>query len=162
MDLRIGQGIDRHRFVMGRPLMLGGIEVPHTHGLAGHSDADALLHAICDAMLGAAAMGDIGQMFSDTDPAHENRSSRDFVEAVRDSLSERGFRVVNVDSTIMAEVPRLGPHLDAMRESVATLLDLPVDRVSVKATRGERVGPEGRAEALTAHAVVLLQGVGPS
>lgn len=156
MDLRIGQGIDRHRFTMGRKLVLGGVEIDHTHGLAGHSDADALIHAICDAMLGAAAMGDIGQMFSDTDAAHADRSSREFLEIVRDAIAARGFRVVNVDSTIMAEVPILAPYLAPMRESIAEILDLGPDRVSVKATRGERVGPEGRAEALTAHAAVLL------
>lgn len=158
MSLRIGQGIDRHRFIMGRPLILGGVEVPHSHGLAGHSDADALIHAICDAMLGAAAMGDIGQMFSDTDATHEDRSSHEFLETVRDAIAAREFRVVNVDSTIMAEVPILAPHLDRMRERIAAVLGLGVDCVSVKATRGEKVGPEGRAEAITAHAVVLLEG----
>lgn len=157
MDLRIGQGIDRHRFTMGRPLVLGGVEIDHSHGLAGHSDADALIHAICDAMLGAAAMGDIGQMFSDTDAAHAGRASREFLETVREALLARGYHVVNVDSTIMAEVPRLAPYLDRMRASIAEVLGLDVDRVSVKATRGERVGPEGRAEAITAHAVVLLE-----
>lgn len=156
MDLRVGQGIDRHRFVMGRPLMLGGVEVPHSHGLAGHSDADALVHAICDAMLGAAALGDIGQMFSDTDTAHAGRPSLQFLEIVHAEIATRGFRVVNVDSTIMAEVPRLAPHLDAMRDSIAATLGIGVDRVSVKATRGEKLGPEGRAEGITAHAVVLL------
>jgi 2-C-methyl-D-erythritol 2,4-cyclodiphosphate synthase len=158
MNLRIGQGIDRHRFLMGRPLMLGGVEVPHTHGLAGHSDADALIHAICDAMLGAAAMGDIGQMFSDSDAEHAGRSSRQFLEIVRDEVAMRGFRVVNVDSTIMAEVPRLAPHLEGMRASIAESLRVDVDQVSVKATRGEKLGPEGRAEGITAHAVVLLSG----
>lgn len=157
MNLRIGQGIDRHRFVMGRPLMLGGVEIPHSHGLAGHSDADALVHAICDAMLGAAAMGDIGQMFADTDAEHAGRPSLQFLEIVRQEIATRGFTVVNVDSSIMAEVPRLAPHLEAMREAIAGTLGLGTDRVSVKATRGEKLGPEGRAEGITAHAVVLLE-----
>ena len=160
MDLRVGQGIDRHRFAMGRKLVLGGVEIDHTHGLAGHSDADALVHAICDAMLGAAAMGDIGQMFSDTDEANAGRSSLEFLAEVRQRLDQNGFSVVNVDATVMAEAPRLAPHVGRMRENVAAVLGIGVDRVSVKATRGERVGPEGRAEAVTAHAVALLAKAG--
>jgi 2-C-methyl-D-erythritol 2,4-cyclodiphosphate synthase len=160
MDLRVGQGIDRHRFAMGRKLVLGGVEIPHTHGLVGHSDADALVHAICDAMLGAAAMGDIGQMFSDTDEANRDRSSMEFLAAIEQRLEEAGFTVVNVDATIMCETPRLAPHIGGMRVNIASVLGVGVDRVSVKATRGERVGPEGRAEALTAHAVALLAKAG--
>ena len=156
MEMRIGQGIDRHRMAMGRKLVLGGVEIKHSHGLAGHSDADALLHAICDAMLGAAAMGDIGQMFSDTDEANAGRDSLEFLALVCERIANRGFTVVNVDSTIMAEAPRLAAHVPRMRDNIATVLDIDLDRVSVKATRGERVGPEGRAEAITAWAVVLL------
>lgn len=162
MDLRIGQGIDRHRFAMGRKLILGGVEIQHTHGLVGHSDADALVHAVCDAMLGAAALGDIGQQFSDADPANKDRSSLEFLEAVHERVLESGYRVVNVDSTIMIEAPQLAPHFEAMRSNIAHGLDLPIERVSVKATRGERVGPEGRQEAATAHAIVLLSQVGAS
>ena len=141
---------------MGRKFILGGVEIDHTHGLAGHSDADALLHAICDAMLGAAAMGDIGQMFSETDEANAGRDSLEFLALVSEQISRHGFTVVNVDSTVMAEVPRLAPHIPQMRDNIATVLGVGLDRVSVKATRGERVGPEGRAEAVTAWAVVLL------
>ena len=156
MELRIGQGVDRHRMAMGRKFVLGGVEIKHTHGLAGHSDADALLHAICDAMLGAAAMGDIGQMFSDTDEANAGRDSLEFLALISEHIATQGFAVVNVDSTVMAEAPRLAPHISQMRDNIATVLGIGIDRVSVKATRGERVGPEGRAEAVTAWAVVLL------
>jgi 2-C-methyl-D-erythritol 2,4-cyclodiphosphate synthase len=156
MELRIGQGIDRHRMAMGRKLVLGGVEIEHSHGLAGHSDADALLHAICDAILGAAAMGDIGQMFSDTDEVNAGRDSLEFLELVCERVATRGYSVVNVDSTVMAEAPRLAAHIPQMRENIAKVVGIELDRVSVKATRGERVGPEGRAEAITAWAVVLL------
>lgn len=157
MDFRIGQGIDRHRFAMGRKLVLGGVEIAHSHGLIGHSDADCLLHAICDAMLGAAALGDIGQMFSDTDEAHRGRSSLEFLAEVEQRIGEAGFAIMNVDATVMTEAPKLAPHIDAMRENISSILAIDIDRVSVKATRGERVGPEGRAEAATAYAVVLLR-----
>jgi 2-C-methyl-D-erythritol 2,4-cyclodiphosphate synthase len=160
MDMRVGQGIDRHRFAVGRRLVLGGVEIAHSHGLVGHSDADALVHAICDAMLGAAAMGDIGQMFSDTDPGNAGRSSLEFLAAIDERIQSAGFTIVNVDATMMTEAPRLAPHIDRMRENIAEVLGVGTDRVSVKATRGERVGPEGRAEALTAHAVVLLAKAG--
>lgn len=156
-DLRVGQGLDRHRLEAGRRLVLGGVEIEHTHGLVGHSDADALLHAICDAMLGAAALGDIGAMFADTDPAHAGRDSLEFLEAVRERVAREGWRVHNVDSTVMAEAPRLAGHVPAMRARIAAALGIEVDRVSVKATRGEGLGPEGRAEAITAHAIVLLR-----
>ena len=160
VGLRIGLGIDRHRLVEGRALVLGGVTIDHTHGLDGHSDADALLHAICDALLGAIADGDIGGAFSDTDPANAGRDSRTFLRAIAARVRAAGFSVVNVDTTIMAEAPKLAPHVPAMRENVAADLDLPLDRVSVKATRGEGLGPEGRHEAITAHAVVLLSAEG--
>jgi 2-C-methyl-D-erythritol 2,4-cyclodiphosphate synthase len=156
MDLRIGQGIDRHRLAIGRKFVLGGVEIEHSHGLVGHSDADALVHAICDAMLGAAALGDIGQMFSEDDPENAGRSSVEFLAAIDERIQAEGFTLVNVDATVMAEAPKLSPHIETMRETLAAVLGVGVDRVSIKATRGERVGPEGRAEALTAHAVVLL------
>lgn len=157
LDLRIGQGIDRHRLVQARRLVLGGVEIEHTHGLLGHSDADALVHAICDAMLGALALGDIGQHFSDTDPAHAGRDSLEFLRAVNERIGARGFVVHNVDSTVMAEAPKLAPHVPRMRERIAAVLGIDPARVSVKATRGEGLGPEGRGEAITAHAVVLLR-----
>lgn len=156
VDLRIGQGIDRHRLVEGRALVLGGVTIDHTHGLDGHSDADALLHAIADALLGAVAQGDIGQVFSDTDPANAGRDSREFLRAIHARVRAAGFGVVNVDTTIMAEAPRLAPHVLSMRENVAADLGIDLGRVSVKATRGEGLGPEGRREAITAHAIVLL------
>ncbi len=154
--IRVGQGIDRHRLEAGRRLVLGGVEIEHTHGLVGHSDADALLHAICDALLGAIADGDIGRHFADTDPAHAGRDSRDFLRSVRDRVRGAGYAVVNVDSTVMAEAPRLAPHVETMRANIAEDLGIDVGRVSVKATRGEGLGPEGRGEAITAHAVVLV------
>lgn len=160
MDFRVGQGIDRHRFAIGRKLVLGGVEIEHSHGLLGHSDADCLLHAICDAVLGAAAMGDIGQMFGDTDPEHKDRSSLEFLAEVEQRVGEAGFAILNVDATVMTEAPKLAPYVDAMRENISSVLGIGIDRVSVKATRGERVGPEGRAEAATAHAVVLLSKAG--
>ena len=156
MSIRIGQGIDRHRLVAGRRLVLGGVEIPHDRGLDGHSDADALVHAICDALLGAAALGDIGQHFADTDPAHADRDSMQFLAHVVQLLSEKHLRPGNVDATVMAEAPKLAPHIRAMRTRLAEALGLPLDRVSVKATRGEGMGPEGRGEAITAHAVVLV------
>ena len=137
--------------------MLGGVPIEHSHGLVGHSDADALVHAICDAMLGALALGDIGQHFRDTDPAHAGRDSLDFLRAVNARIIEAGFVVHNVDGTVMAEAPMLAPHVPQMRERIASVLGIDPARVSVKATRGEGLGPEGRGEAITVHAVVLLR-----
>ena len=157
MEHRIGLGIDRHRLVPGRRLVLGGVEIPHDRGLDGHSDADALIHAVCDAMLGAAALGDIGQLFSDSDPAHAGRDSTEFLVAVVQRLRRAGYTPVNVDATLMAEAPKLAPHVLAMRERMAGLIGLDTDHVSVKATRGEGMGPEGREEGITVHAVVLVR-----
>lgn len=154
---RIGQGIDRHRLVEGRALVLGGVTIEHTHGLEGHSDADALLHAIADALLGAIAQGDIGQAFSDTDSSNAGRDSREFVRAIAARVRQAGYAVSNIDSTIMAEAPRLAPHVERMRANIAADLGIGSDRVSVKATRGEGMGPEGRREAITAQAIVLVQ-----
>ena len=156
-DLRIGQGIDRHRLVAGRRLVLGGVEIEHNLGLLGHSDADGLVHAICDALLGALGLGDLGHLFSDSDPAHAGRSSLEFLSEVASRVEREGFAVQNVDSTVMAEAPRLAPHVPQMRARIAAALAIDPARVSVKATRGEGLGPEGRHEAITAHAVVLLQ-----
>jgi 2-C-methyl-D-erythritol 2,4-cyclodiphosphate synthase len=157
MTLRVGQGYDRHRLVAGRPCVLGGVEIDHPKGLEGHSDADALSHAICDALLGAAAMGDIGQHFSDTDPANRDRDSLEFLSSVASMLSAGGFSIVNVDSTVIAEAPRLAPHVLAMRERIAGALGLHADAVSVKATRGEGAGPEGRGEVIAATAIALVE-----
>lgn len=157
MSLRIGEGIDRHRLVMGRPLILGGVGIDHTHGLQGHSDGDALTHAICDALLGALALGDLGQHFSDTDPANAARDSLEFLGHVIHLVEEQGWCVGNVDATVMAEAPRLAPHVAAMRAALAGAMGIALDRVSVKATRGEGVGPEGEGLAITARAIALLE-----
>jgi len=152
----IGQGIDAHRFAPGRRLVLGGIEVPHDQGLAAHSDGDVVIHALCDALLGAAGLGDIGHHFPDTDAAFEGIDSRILLGRVMHSLSERGLRVHNVDLTIAAQAPRLAPHIAAMRERLAADLDCAVQRVNVKATTTERMGFTGRGEGIAAFAVVLL------
>jgi 2-C-methyl-D-erythritol 2,4-cyclodiphosphate synthase len=156
MSIRIGEGLDRHRLAAGRELWLGGVRVEHTHGLLGHSDGDVALHALCNALLGALALGDLGQHFADSDPRHRNRASSDFVQAVIARVHAAGYRLGNADLTIMAEAPMLAPHASTMRARIAQLCEVGVDRISVKATRGEGVGPEGRAEAISAHAVVLL------
>lgn len=154
--LRIGEGIDRHPLEAGRPLWLGGVEIPGEIGLAGHSDGDALIHAICDALLGALALGDLGTLFSDEDPSNQGRASQDFLRYVMRRVGVAGYRVENVDATIMAERPRLAPHALAMRRRLAELLNVSVDQVSVKATRGEGLGPEGEGRAMTVRAVALL------
>jgi 2-C-methyl-D-erythritol 2,4-cyclodiphosphate synthase len=152
----IGQGIDAHRFAPGRRLVLGGIEVPHDQGLAAHSDGDVVIHALCDALLGAAGLGDIGHHFPDTDAAFEGIDSRILLGRVMHSLTERGLRVHNADLTIAAQAPRLAPHIAAMRERLAADLDCAVQRVNVKATTTERMGFTGRGEGIAAFAVVLL------
>jgi 2-C-methyl-D-erythritol 2,4-cyclodiphosphate synthase len=155
-DMRIGEGWDVHALVAGRPLVLGGVTIAHSHGLAGHSDADALLHAITDAVLGAAALGDIGRHFPDTDAAFAGADShRLLAEAVR-RVRVAGWEVVNVDSTIVAQAPRMAPHIDAMRERIAEALSVTVDRVSVKAKTAEKMGPVGEGRAIEARAVCLL------
>ena len=157
MDWRIGEGIDRHALVAGRPLRLGGVEIPHDRGLQGHSDGDALLHALCDALLGAGALGDLGTHFADTDDANRDRDSADFLRGVLARLAEAGYEAGNLDCTIMAEEPRLAPHVAAMRARIAEISGLELDRISVKATRGEGMGPEGRAECITVRAVALIR-----
>jgi 2-C-methyl-D-erythritol 2,4-cyclodiphosphate synthase len=154
---RIGQGYDIHPFAAGRRLVLGGVEIAHPRGLAGHSDADAVLHAITDALLGAIGAGDIGRHFSDRDPRHKDRPSREFIAVSMAMARARGYRVGNVDVTIHAEEPKLAPHLDAMRDTIAALLGIAPDAANVKATRGEGLGPIGRAEGIAAQAVVLLE-----
>ncbi len=152
----IGQGIDAHRFETGRRLMLGGVEVPHGQGLAAHSDGDVVIHALCDALLGAAGLGDIGRHFPDTDAAYAGIDSRILLRRVMQSLIERGLSVHNVDLTIAAQAPKLAPHVDAMCEVLAADLNCPRTRVNVKATTTERMGFTGRGEGIAAFAVVLL------
>jgi 2-C-methyl-D-erythritol 2,4-cyclodiphosphate synthase len=154
--MRIGQGYDVHPLASGRRLVLGGVEIAHERGLVGHSDADVVLHALTDALLGAIAAGDIGRHFPDREPQNASRDSADFVREAMRLVRARGYRVANADVTIMAEAPRLAPHLDDMRTHIATLLDVALDAASVKATRGEGLGPIGRAEGIAAQAIVLL------
>ncbi len=156
MTIRIGEGWDVHALVPGRKLVIGGVELPFEHGLLGHSDADVLLHAITDAVLGAAALGDIGRMFPDTDEKFRGADSMVLlVEAVR-RVRERGWHIANVDSTVMAQAPRLAPHIEAMRDRIAGALDLVPDQVNVKAKTAEKLGPVGQGLAIEARAAVLL------
>jgi 2-C-methyl-D-erythritol 2,4-cyclodiphosphate synthase len=154
---RIGSGHDTHRLVAGRPLILGGVRIDHPRGLAGHSDADAVLHAVTDALLGAAGLGDIGDAFPDTDPQWKDADSRRFLAAAMGALNQRGWRPVNLDVTVFAEEPKLGPVKAAIRDSLANMLGMPADAVNVKAKTGEKVGHIGRGEAIGCHAVVLIQ-----
>lgn len=154
---RVGFGYDSHRFVEGRPLMLGGVRIEHARGLAGHSDADAVLHAVADAVLGAMALGDIGELFADTDAKWKDADSAVFVtEAVR-LAARKGFAVGNCDVTVLAEAPNLSPHKDQMKTRVASLLGVAPDRVSIKAKTGEGMGFVGRGEGLAAVAVVMME-----
>ena len=152
----IGQGFDAHRFAPGRPLVLGGVRIPHPQGMAAHSDGDVAIHALCDALLGAAGLGDIGRHFPDTDAAYAGIDSRILLRRVIGSLHERGLSVQNADLTIVAQVPRLAPHLSAMRETLAGDLGCEPARVNVKATTTEHMGFTGRGEGIAAFAVVLL------
>ena len=154
--MRIGQGYDAHRFGAGRPLVLGGVVVPHDQGLLAHSDGDVLVHALCDALLGAAALGDIGRHFPDTDPAYAAINSRILLRRVMTTLTGRGLRVVNADTTIVAQRPRLAAHLPAMQANLAQDLGVAVGQVNVKATTTEGMGFTGRGEGIAAYAVVLL------
>lgn len=155
-DIRIGQGFDVHRFETGRPLILGGVTIASEKGLAGHSDADVLLHAISDALLGALAMGDIGRHFPDTDPAYLNADSRLLLRKIVSMIAEKGFQAVNVDSVIIAQSPRMAPYIDQMRQFIADDLNIETERVSVKATTTETLGFAGRGEGIAAQASVLL------
>ncbi len=159
MNIRIGQGYDVHRLVEGRPLILGGVTIPHSKGLLGHSDADALLHAITDALLGAAALGDIGKLFPDTAAEHKDADSRRLLREAYQAVQRAGWRVVNVDSTVIAQQPKLRPHIDAMRANIAADLGLPLECVNIKGKTNEKLGYLGREEAVEAQAVVLLAAV---
>ena len=155
-SLRIGEGWDTHALVEGRRLMLGGVEIPHTHGLLGHSDADALLHAITDALLGAAGLGDIGRHFPDTDAAFKGADSAVLLAEAMRRVRAAGFELVNLDSTIVAQAPRLAPHIPAMCERIAQVLGCAAAQVNVKAKTAEKLGPVGRKESIEARAACLL------
>ncbi len=155
--MRVGFGYDIHGLVKDRPLILGGVTIPHATGLAGHSDADVLCHAIADALLGAAALGDIGMHFPDTDPSYENASSLDLLRQVSEKLHKKGYRVVNIDSTIVTESPKIAPFRSEMVEKIASVLDLEKKAVSVKAATNEKFGPVGQSKAIQAYAVALIE-----
>ena len=157
MNIRIGHGFDVHAFAEGRRLVIGGVYIPHDRGLLGHSDADVLIHAICDALLGAAALGDIGRHFPDSDPRYKGIDSRELLRHVAGLLDARGWRVGNVDATIIAQAPRMAPHIPAMREHLAADLGIPVEALNVKATTTEKLGFTGRGEGIAAEAVCLIQ-----
>ena len=157
--IRIGEGWDIHTLVEGRALMLGGVQVPYSKGLLGHSDADALLHAITDALLGAAGMGDIGTHFPDTDAAFKGADSAVLLAEAARRVRAQGYTIGNVDSTIIAQAPKLAPHISAMRARIADILGIAPDGVNVKAKTAEKMGPVGEGMAIEARAVVLLQGV---
>jgi 2-C-methyl-D-erythritol 2,4-cyclodiphosphate synthase len=155
--MRIGQGFDVHQLVAGRRLVIGGVEIPYERGLLGHSDADVLLHAICDALLGAAALGDIGKHFPDTDPRYKGIDSRELLRHVAALVRGRGYDVANVDATIIAQAPRMAPHIARMVANIEADLGLPAGRVNVKATTTESLGFTGRGEGIAAQAACLLQ-----
>lgn len=154
--MRIGMGYDVHRLVEDRKLIIGGVEIPYEKGLLGHSDADVLLHAVMDALLGAAALGDIGKHFPDTDPAYEGISSLKLLEKVGELLEEHSFLVENIDATIIAQAPKMRPHIDAMRENIARALKIDISQVNVKATTEEGLGFTGNGEGISSQAVCLL------
>jgi len=155
-DLRIGQGMDVHALVEGRKLIIGGVDIPHTRGLDGHSDADVLTHAVMDALLGAARAGDIGKLFPPDDPAFKDADSIKLLERVSAKVRDMGYEILDVDSVIAAQEPKLSPHRDAMRQNLAKAMGVSVDNVGVKATTTERLGYEGREEGMTAYASCLL------
>lgn len=155
--MRIGMGYDVHRLSAGRKLIMGGVDIPYEKGLLGHSDADVLVHAIMDALLGAAALGDIGSHFPDTDPKYEGISSISLLEHVGKLLSDHGYRIENIDATIIAQKPKMRPHIDCMRENISAALRISADQVGVKATTEEGLGFTGSGEGISAHAVCLLE-----
>ena len=157
--IRIGHGYDVHPLVVGRDLILGGVKIPHSKGLHGHSDADVLIHAICDACLGAAGLGDIGRHFPDTDAQFKNIDSRKLLRKVKEAIAERGWKIANVDSTIVAQAPRIAPHLPQMIQNIAADLGIAPETVNIKATTTENLGFDGREEGIAAYAVVLLEEV---
>lgn len=154
---RIGQGFDVHQFAENRDLIVGGVKIPHEKGLLGHSDADVLLHAISDAILGALGEGDIGKHFPDTDEAYKGAYSKELLKRIVKTMNEKRFKVVNVDSTIIAQKPKMAPHIEAMRDIIAGLIEVERDQVNVKATTTEKLGFTGREEGIAAQTVVLLE-----
>ena len=154
--MRIGQGYDVHTLVAGRKLIVGGVTIPFDKGLEGHSDADVLIHAVCDALLGAAALGDIGLHFPDTDPKHRNANSREFLREVGKKIRRAGFSIVNLDATIIAQAPKMAPHTAAMVANLAADLEIDLGQVNVKAKTAERLGAIGRGEGIAAEAIALL------
>lgn len=157
MSFRIGQGYDLHRLVEGRPLILGGVQIDYEKGLLGHSDADVLLHAITDALLGAAGLGDIGRHFPDTDPAFKGADSRELLSQTMALVVKAGWVIVNIDATIIAQAPKLAPHMDKIRESVAHCLGVDLQRVNIKAKTKEGCDSVGKKEAIEVHAIALLE-----
>lgn len=155
-QIRIGNGYDIHQLHVGRPLILGGVAIPHELGLLGHSDADVLTHAIMDAMLGALSLGDIGHYFPPTDPQWAGADSLVLLDKVNQLVQERGWQVGNIDSVVVAERPKLKPHISTMRDRLASVLKLKPDQIGIKATTNEKLGPVGREEGIAAHAVILL------
>lgn len=155
--MRIGHGYDVHKLVEGRRLIIGGVEIPHEKGLLGHSDADVLLHAISDALLGAAALGDIGKLFPDSDPAYEGADSLILLKKVCEQVRKAGFEIENIDSTVLAQAPKLRPYIDEMRSLISAYTGVDIDAVSVKATTEEGLGFTGAKEGIAAHAVCLLK-----
>ena len=160
--MRIGHGYDVHRLVTGRKLILGGVDIPHETGLLGHSDADVLTHAVMDALLGAAAMGDIGHLFPDNDPAYAGADSLALLREVTARLHAAGYTVGNLDCTVLAQAPKLAPHIPAMRANLAAACGLPTDAVSVKATTEEHLGFTGSGDGMAAHAVCLIEKIPPT
>lgn len=154
--MRVGQGFDVHALVMGRKLIIGGVDIPNEKGLDGHSDADVLLHALCDALLGAGALGDIGRHFPDTDSRYKNADSRMLLREVSRLVQEAGYRIVNIDATIIAQAPKMAPHIPSMVNNIAADLGLSHGQVNIKATSTEGLGFTGRAEGIAAEAIVLL------
>ena len=159
MTIRIGEGWDVHALVAGRKLILGGVEIPHTTGLLGHSDADVLLHAITDALLGAAALGDIGRHFPDTSPDFKNADSWVLLQRTGKLVADEGYTIVNIDSTVIAQAPKLAPYINTMRGRIASALNLGIGDVNVKAKTAEKLGPVGEGSSMEARAVVLIQTV---
>ncbi|RRQ20036.1 2-C-methyl-D-erythritol 2,4-cyclodiphosphate synthase [Thiohalobacter thiocyanaticus] len=155
--MRIGQGFDAHAFRDGGRLVLGGVEIPHDRGLEAHSDGDVALHALCDALLGAAALGDIGKHFPDSDPQYKGVDSRRLLRGVMEKITDKGYRVINADLTLIAQAPKLAPHIDAMRDNIAADLNVDPDCINVKATTTEKMGFTGRGEGIAALAAVLLK-----
>lgn len=155
--MRIGHGYDVHRFAENRKLFIGGVEIPYSMGLDGHSDADVLIHAICDSLLGAAALGDIGKFFPDNDSSFKNIDSKILLGRTVDFLKKKGYRIVNVDATVIAQAPKLRPYIDNMREVLSKICEIDIDALNIKATTEEKLGFTGRLEGISAHSVCLIE-----